>query len=205
MLLALALLVGTPTGWQLPDQAPQVQVLRGTTTPFVAVAEVLPTERIKACNSDEVQVGSNTTCPEAGRAPGRTDVWWLKSDVFATPEPVPAVGTIGVTVTCDAACAAQPGVFVRLYGAKEGQTKNLLNAAPVAPRLKFRVEGPAGEYWCFETSTWFDHDNDPVTQAYESASLWDSKAGVPACVAFAGKSIVLVPPTTLEVVAPDAD
>ena len=91
MLIALALLVGTPTGWQLPDQATQVQVLRSSGPVYVAVSDVQPHERIKACNfpGDE---GSGT-CPESGRAPGRSDIWWLKSDVYATPAPT------GKTVT----------------------------------------------------------------------------------------------------------
>lgn len=97
MLLALALLVGTPTGWQLPDQATQVQVLRNGTTPFVAVADVLPTERIKACNA-ELPIGSEDACPKEGRAPGRTDVWWLKSDIYATPAPEPPPARKIVTV-----------------------------------------------------------------------------------------------------------
>ena len=93
MLLALALLVGTPTGWQLPDQAIQVQVLRNGTTAWVAPSEVQPHERIKACNA-ELAIGSTTTCPEAGRAPGRNDIWWLKSDVYATPAPSGKVVTV---------------------------------------------------------------------------------------------------------------
>ena len=83
MLIALALLVGTPSGWQLPDQATQVQVLRNGATAWVAPSEVGPSERIKACNFPGD--GGSGTCPESGRAPGRTDIWWRKSDVYATP------------------------------------------------------------------------------------------------------------------------
>lgn len=79
MLLALAILVITPEGWQLPETASQVQVLRGGTTAWVAPSEVLPSERIRACNSD-LPVGSRQNCPTS-------PAWWLKSEVFVPAAP----------------------------------------------------------------------------------------------------------------------
>lgn len=194
MLPALAILVLTPLGWQLPEQATTVEVLRVADgvyiSPFVPLAEVGPNERIKVCKDDPaVLPGSTTKCStlEDGK-----DNWLAKSAVFAPT--APQIGTVGVIVTCNADCVSQPNAFVRVYGAKEGQEKNLLDAAPVAPRLTFRIEGPPGEFWCFETTVLQDER--------ESMSLWESKAGKPACVAFAGKPVPVVPPTALEVVAP---
>lgn len=193
MLLALAILVLTPQGWQSPEQATTAEVLRiadgVTTTPFVPVSEIGPGERIKVCKDDpNVLPGSTTKCStlEDGK-----DNWLAKSAVFAE---APAMGSIGVIVRCDETCAAQPDAFVRLYGAKEGQEKKLLDAAPVAPRLTFRVEGPPGEFWCFEVTT--------IQGERESRALWESQAGVPACETFAGNLAAMIPPTDLDLVAP---
>lgn len=84
MLLGLAVLVMTPAGWQLPDQATQVQILRGSTEAYVAIADVVPTDRIKACDV-EVAIGSRVGCP--GSAPNSTSDWWPKSAIFGTPAP----------------------------------------------------------------------------------------------------------------------
>jgi hypothetical protein len=89
MLLALATLVLTPSGWADPATATQVQVLRGSTASYVAVADVLPTERIKVCKDDPaVLPGSTTKCStlEDGK-----DNWLAKSAVFAASEPPPPI------------------------------------------------------------------------------------------------------------------
>jgi hypothetical protein len=86
MLLAVALVVMSPTGWVAPEAATQVQA-KGKTTPYVAISSLLPTDRVFAC--DVAPIGN--TCP--GKAPGRTDDWWLVSDIFATA-PVVKFGTV---------------------------------------------------------------------------------------------------------------
>jgi hypothetical protein len=122
MLLALAILVLTPNGWTTPDQATSVRVLRGTQTSFVAVTDVLPTERITAC--DVAIVAGN--CP--GSAPNRNDDWWTFSDVFPGPVPVPVpapeLETVEISwpaVTQDVNGAAITGVSYQLYFGPQGQ------------------------------------------------------------------------------------
>jgi hypothetical protein len=80
--------VMTPEGWNTPQAAKQVQVIRGTNSPFEPVENLKPTDRVYACPDTGLVVGSRTNC--VGRAPGRTDIWWLVSDVFrTTPPPSP--------------------------------------------------------------------------------------------------------------------
>jgi hypothetical protein len=88
MFLALAIVVLTPSGWADPATATQVEVLRGTETPFVAVSEVQPFERIKVCNDPKVISGESTKCStlEDGK-----DNWLAKSAVFPAAEPPPPI------------------------------------------------------------------------------------------------------------------
>jgi hypothetical protein len=81
--------------WVQPQNASVVVVLRGTTSPWVPLAEVLSTERITVCIDDPAIVaGQPGTC--ATRIPGRTDNWQLKSIVYPTTAPS-TDGTITVT------------------------------------------------------------------------------------------------------------
>jgi hypothetical protein len=125
MLLALAIAVLTPNGWVPPEQATTVRVLRGTQTPFIAVADVLPTDRVSACSVAPV-AGS---CPKEGRAPpNQNDIWWLASEVFVgrvpVPVPAPELETVEISwpaVTEDVNGVAITGISYQLYFGQQGQ------------------------------------------------------------------------------------
>lgn len=67
--------------WVRPAAAITVHVLRGATSPWVKLTDVLPTERIYVCVDDPaLSVGSTGKC--ATLVPGRTDRWQVKSLVY---------------------------------------------------------------------------------------------------------------------------
>jgi hypothetical protein len=176
MLLALAILVGTPTGWQLPENATQVQVLRGTVTSYVAPSEVGPSERIKACDSETVRIGSNDTCPEASRAPGRTDVWWLKSEVFATPNPEPSLepGAVRIRFSvhgpirfADDNSVVPDGIpiYVRVY-----ENGMLIASVPWTPVVTLVRSVPQDETRCWYGTLWVDADKSGTIDAGTNGS-----------------------------------
>jgi hypothetical protein len=124
MLLAIAILVMSPSGWAAPETATQAQVIRGTQSPFEDVSGLKPTDRVFACNDDLVQPGTTTKC--ATRAPGRTDSWWLVSDVFTSgPPPSPTAFQVpaswpAVTQDVNDAPLESP-VLYNLYFGQQGQ------------------------------------------------------------------------------------
>jgi hypothetical protein len=82
--------------WVRPPAAITVRVLRGATSPWVQLSDVLPTERIYVCVDDpSVAVGATANC--ATLVPGRTDRWQLKSLVYPAIPASPA-GTKPIVV-----------------------------------------------------------------------------------------------------------
>jgi hypothetical protein len=148
--------------WVLPPDAKAVQVNRAS-TPFVALTEVLPAERVASCYDDPgVKAGSSTVC--AARVPGRTDLWQLKSVLYPAAPAVPK----SILLTVDAANPQWtagvraggrpvfpeelPTLGIRIYGAPEGQPPVLLTSAPWAASATFRRESQTAERWCFTAS-----------------------------------------------------
>lgn len=188
--------------WVKPINAINVRVNRAG-APFVSLAQVLPTERIAACYDDPaIAAGSTATC--STRVPGRTDLWQLKSVLYATAPTTPAT----ITLTVDAANPRWDSgaalatnqfadLYVRLYGAPEGQALALLDATPWAPMLTFRRSSASLERHCFAASLALDTTGDKIPDK-ESAQT------TPWCGAFAAAPPVLIlqPPNGITGAAP---
>lgn len=139
MLLAL-IVVMTPGGWSAPEAATQVQTIQGTTTPFVDVASLKPTDRVFAC--DVAPVGN--TCP--GTAPNRQDDWWLVSDVFAPPPPPGVqVSASWPEITQDTKDQPITGVTYHLYFGQQG---NEVLAQPNLTQTTTTVQAEYGIAYC---------------------------------------------------------
>jgi len=157
----------TPT-WVSPANAVNVQVNR-TGAPFVALVTVLPTERIAACYDDPAVVaGSSTTCTK--RVPNRNDLWQLKSVLYPVSVPT-TTGSLQISVDAsgpkwDSQAAIStdllPDLYVRLYGAAQGQAKTLIDAAAWAPSLKFRRESASTAVFCYAASLALDTTGDKI-------------------------------------------
>jgi hypothetical protein len=175
MLLALALLVGTPAGWQLPENATQVQVLRGTEMSFVAVSELLPNERVKGCKAEAVQVGSNDTCPKAGRTE-QNDVWWPRAEVFVGPNPEPSLepGAVRIRFSvpgpirfADDGSVVPDGIpiYMRVY-----ENGMLIASVPWTPVVTLVRSVPQDETRCWYGTLWVDADKSGTIDAGTSGS-----------------------------------
>lgn len=152
----------TASAWVRPSNAVNIQVMRDG-APFVRVSDVLPTERIAACYDPLMAEGSTAKCTV--NVPNRSDLWQLKSAVFV----VASGGSLQLTV--DAAnprwdsqapidANLLPDLYVRLYGAEQGQPKVLLDAAPWATSLKFRRESGSAAVFCFAATLALDTTGD---------------------------------------------
>ena len=152
--------------WVRPAGASLVQVNR-TGAPIVPLADVLPTERIITCYHDpDLVIGSGASCDT--RVPGRTDLWELKSVVYAT-----SARTLELSVD-----ASNPkwdtqeplssnlltSLFVRLYGGEQGNAKSLLDAAPWANSLRFRRESTSAAVNCFAATLALDTTGDAIPE-----------------------------------------
>lgn len=152
--------------WVLPANATRVQVNR-TGTPVVALAEVLPTERIVTCYHDpDLVPGSSASCDT--RVPGRTDVWELKSVLYPASS---APGSMRITVTApspawDSGALLRsdllPNLYVRLYGGVQGSVKTLLDAVPWAATVRFRRESSSTDVHCFDATLALDTTGDAL-------------------------------------------
>jgi hypothetical protein len=149
--------------WVLPVNAKAVQVNR-TGAPFVALADVLPTERLAACYDDPgVTAGSSTVC--ASRVPGRADLWQLKSVLFPSVSPKTLQLTVDASVPRWDSGAPVPSnlltdLTVRLYGGPLGQLKTLLDSVRWVEKPAFRREGTTTLPWCFAGSLGLDTTGD---------------------------------------------
>lgn len=165
--------------WVKPASAVNVQVQRAG-APFVALADVLPTERIAACYDIAITAGSAAKC--AVNVPGRTDLWELKSVLY--PAPAPAVaGSLLLLVDASnprwdsqAALATNllADLYVRIYGGEQGKAKTLLDAAPWASSLKFRRESTSTALFCFAATLALDTDGDklPDVESSPTTAEW---------------------------------
>lgn len=192
--------------WVLPANATTVQVNRAGAAPWAPLAQVLPTERIAACYNDPgVAIGSSTGC--ATRVPGRNDLWQLKSVLYpAAPASPAAPATITLTVDAinphwDSGAPLSSNqltdLYVRLYGAPEGQAVMLLDAVPWAPALTFKRSSQIPERTCFTASLALDTTGDKIPDK-ESAQT------APWCGTFAAPPPVLIlqPPNRISGTAP---
>jgi hypothetical protein len=192
----------TPT-WQLPASAAAVQAQR-TGAPFVPLAQVLPTERIAACYNDPtITAGSIGNC--STKVPGRTDLWQLKSVLYPPSAPT---GPATITLTIDAAnphwdsgaalsTTQLTDLYVRLYGAPEGQALVLLDAVPWASTLTFKRTPSSSERQCFAASLALDTTGDKIPDR-ESAQTtpWCGTPASPPPV------LILQPPNSITGTAP---
>jgi hypothetical protein len=196
----------TPTtcGWVRPANAVTVQVRREG-IPLVPLAGVQPNEYIAACYDDPaVAIGSNTPCKTV--VPGRSDLWQLKSVLYpATPPPPPPQGTGSIQISVDAGnpkwdsgepipSNLLPDLYVRIYGAPEGQAKTLIDAAPWAPLLTFRHAGTGR--WCFAASLALDTTGDKIPDIESEQKDGCEDHTLPAPV------LKLMPPNSLSLQTP---
>lgn len=187
--------------WVAPADATIVQVNRPG-APLVPLADVLPTERIAACYDDPVlTAGAAGTCTK--RVPGRSDLWQLKSVLYPTQAAVPslqiAVDASNPRWDSQAPISSNllPDLYVRLYGAEQGQTKQLLDAAPWAPTLKFRRESGSAAVFCFVASLALDQTGDKIPDVESSMTAeWCGTHQSPAPV------LKLLPPNGITGQAP---
>jgi hypothetical protein len=183
--------LGCPTGrsWVEPAAAVNVQVSRGTTAPFVALSSVLPTERIAACYDDPALVtGSTGNCTT--RVPGRQDLWQLKSVLYPAVPPPSSAGTLTLTVdsanpTWDSAAPLGSNLlsdlYVRLYGAPEGEPLVLLDAQPWAARsATFKRQSNSTARHCFAATYALDTTGDKLPDLEgPQTSPWCGSFGQP--------------------------
>jgi hypothetical protein len=108
------------------------------------------------------------------RVPGRGDLWQLKSVLYPSPPPPPpppAAGTLTLTVD-SAAPAWDTGapvstniladLYVRLYGAPEGESMVLLDAQPWAARVTFKRQSSSTAVHCFAATYALDTTGDKL-------------------------------------------
>jgi hypothetical protein len=115
--------------WVQPVNASAVAVLRGTTSPWVPLADVLPTERIMVCVDDPaIVIGQPGNC--ATRIPGRSDNWQLKSLVY------PSAPTGGpITLTWEAPTVGTDGQpFTGIAGYRVSRQQDVCSQATPDPR-----------------------------------------------------------------------
>lgn len=192
--------------WVLPANVTNVQVLRGTSTPYVPLSSVLPTERIAACYDDPgITAGSTAAC--AARVPGRSDLWQLKSVLYPTSTP-PASAPASITLTVDAsnphwdsgaavATNLLTDLSVRLYGAQEGQTLVPIDAAPWTSMVAFKRQYADGARYCFAASLALDTTGDKVPdQESPQTAQWCGTAASPPPI------LTLAPPNKITGTAP---
>lgn len=188
--------------WVLPANATNVQVNR-TGAPWVPLVQVLPTERIAACYDDPgVAIGSSTVC--AARVPGRSDLWQLKSVLYPAAPAVPATITLNVDAANPHWDSGAPlsanqlsDLYVRLYGAQEGQALTLLDAVPWASTLTFKRAPQSTERQCFAASLALDTTGDKIPDMESSQTApWCGTASSPPPV------LILQPPNRIIGTAP---
>ncbi len=101
--------------------------------------------------------------------PGRSDLWQLKSVLY--PVAAPSGGSITLTVDAanphwDTGAALGtnllPDLYVRLYGAQEGQTPALLDGAPWASTLTFKRQFTDAARYCFAATLALDTTGDKL-------------------------------------------
>jgi hypothetical protein len=115
-----------------PADASIVVVLRGTTSPWVPLSQVQPTERISVC-VDDSSFTAGQPGPCTTRIPGRTDNWQLKSIVYPVIAPPAGDGHITVVwqaVSTDLAGAAFDGTA----GYRVNRQRDVCTTQPPDPR-----------------------------------------------------------------------
>jgi hypothetical protein len=161
-----------------------VQVLRGGTTPFVLLADVLPTERISACDDGVKLAGQQGNCSKPLN--GRSDNWALKGELFPTGPVTPPAGTEGrarlrivdqthTTFTDGTPIPTGTPIWLMIVDYDTGER---IAVTPHVTPWEVEHRWPLAQVKCFASRVWIDINRDAVETINET-SLGNSVCSAP--------------------------